>query len=317
MTPDSTVVQHPRSKHLERYDFEALVRDTPELGPLVLVTPAGERSIDFANPTAVKLLNRALLKTHYGVAHWDIPPGYLCPPIPSRADYLHHLADLLAAGDGHRVPRGSGIRILDVGVGANCIYPLVGQSEYGWRFLGSDVDETALAAARTIVQANRLETQIELRQQRQRKHIFTSLLARGETFEASLCNPPFHGSLQEAQEGSQRKWRGLRKGGSGHRAPVLNFGGQGGELWCDGGEAGFIRQMIEESVAIRGRVLWFSSLVSRSANLPGIYRALNQAQAVCVKTVEMLHGQKQSRFVAWSFLDARARRDWLRAHRNG
>lgn len=208
------------------------------------------------------------------------------------------------------------MRILDIGTGANCIYPLIGQSEYGWRFLGSDVDETALAAAKAIVQANKLEPQIELRRQRQRNRIFTGLLARGETFEATVCNPPFHRSLQEAQEGSQRKWRGLGKGDSRQRTPVLNFGGQGGELWCDGGEAGFIRQMIEESVAIRGKVLWFSSLVSRSANLPGIHRALNQARAVCVRTVEMVHGQKQSRFVAWSYLDARARRDWLRAHRN-
>lgn len=316
MTPDSTVVQHPRSKHLERYDFEALVRDTPELRPLVIGNPSGSASIDFANPAAVKLLNRALLKTHYGVAHWDIPPDYLCPPIPSRADYLHHLADLLAEDDGNRLHYGPSVRVLDIGVGANCIYPLVGQSEYGWRFLGSDVDETALAAARAIVRANKLEQQIELRQQRHRKHIFTGLLARGETFEASICNPPFHASPQEAQEGSQRKWRGLRKGDSRQHAPVLNFGGQGGELWCDGGEAGFIRQMIEESMAIRGRVLWFSSLVSRAANLPGIYRALNQARATSVKTVNMVHGQKQSRFVAWSYLDARARRDWLRAHRN-
>lgn len=94
MTPDSTVVQHPRSRHRDRYDFEALVRDTPELQPLVIGDPSGSASIDFANPAAVKLLNRALLKTCYGVSHWDIPPGYLCPPIPSRADYLHHLADL-------------------------------------------------------------------------------------------------------------------------------------------------------------------------------------------------------------------------------
>src|SRR5690606_21704608 len=136
------------------------------------------------DPVAVKLLNRALLKTHYGVAHWDIPPDYLCPPIPSRADYVHHLADLLAEDNGNRLLHGSSVRILDIGVGANCIYPLVGQSEYGWRFLGSDIDETALAVAKAIVKANKLDHQIELRQQRQRKYIFTGLLARGETFEA-------------------------------------------------------------------------------------------------------------------------------------
>ena len=43
------------------------------------------------------MLNRAILMHHYGVKSWDIPAGYLCPPIPGRADYIHSVADLLAA----------------------------------------------------------------------------------------------------------------------------------------------------------------------------------------------------------------------------
>ena len=86
---------HPRSKHRERYDFEKLISGFPELGPFVQPNKFDDLSIDFANPDAVKALNRALLKFHYGIEHWDVPDGYLCPPIPGRADYIHHIADLL------------------------------------------------------------------------------------------------------------------------------------------------------------------------------------------------------------------------------
>ncbi|MET1078906.1 MAG: RlmF-related methyltransferase, partial [Pseudomonas sp.] len=145
---------HPRNRHQGRYDFPALITGSPELAAFVILNPYGKQSIDFADPAAVRLFNRALLKQFYGIAHWDIPAGYLCPPIPGRADYLHYLADLLAAGNGGQIPRGARVRALDIGVGANCIYPLIGHCDYGWQFVGSDIDATALASASTIVGAN-------------------------------------------------------------------------------------------------------------------------------------------------------------------
>src|SRR5690606_24120764 len=142
------------------------------LSAFVIANPYGEPSIDFANPTAVQALNRALLKTHYGVEHWDIPKGYLCPPIPGRADYIHYLADLLADSNGGTIPRGPAVRVLDIGIGANAIYPLIGHAEYGWRFLGSDIDPVALASAKSIIESNRgLADAIELRRQKSADHI--------------------------------------------------------------------------------------------------------------------------------------------------
>ena len=86
---------HPRNKHRERYDFQQLINTCPELAPFVKLNNYNDESIDFFNPNAVKMLNKALLKQHYGINNWEIPEGYLCPPIPSRADYLHYIADLL------------------------------------------------------------------------------------------------------------------------------------------------------------------------------------------------------------------------------
>jgi 23S rRNA (adenine1618-N6)-methyltransferase len=306
---------HPRNRHQGRYDFPALIRGCPELAQFVIRNPYGKDSIDFADPAAVRVFNRALLRQFYGIAHWDIPPGYLCPPVPGRADYVHALADLLAEDAGGAIPRGARVRALDVGSGANCIYPLIGHHEYGWRFLGSDIDATALASARTIVRANGLDKAIELRQQADAQCIFHGLLQVGERFALSLCNPPFHASAAEASAGSRRKWRNLGKLDPGRKLPALNFGGQSNELWCAGGEIAFIRRMVRESREVAGQVLWFTCLVSKGGNLPLVEQALRQCGALETRTVAMSQGQKQSRFVAWSFHDAAARAAWLTAER--
>lgn len=310
MTTTNKPTLHPRNRHQGRYDFPQLIKSSPQLGQFMITNPHGKPSIDFANPDAVRVFNRALLKAQYGIQHWDIPADYLCPPIPGRADYVHVLADLLADENGGEIPRGAQVQALDIGVGANCIYPLLGNSDYRWRFLGSDIDATALAAAGAIVQVNGLGKAISLRQQGNRKHILLGLLKSDERFDLTLCNPPFHASREEATRGSQRKWRALGKADPKRKLPVLNFGGQNNELWCEGGEIRFVSQLVAESVSLSQQVLWFTSLVSKASNLPGIQAALKKAGAAEQRVVEMGQGQKQSRMIAWTFQDAAARQAW-------
>ncbi len=299
---------HSRNRHAGGYDFPRLVEASPQLGAFVRTARHGGPSIDFADPVAVKALNRALLAEAYGIRDWDLPPGYLCPPLPGRADYVHHLADLLAADGDGTPPQGATIRVLDVGVGASAVYPLIGQRDYGWTFVGSEVDAPALASALRILEANPdLGENITLRRQTDRNAIFRGVIQASERFDLTLCNPPFHGSMRAVREAAQAKWRKLGRAAQG---PARNFGGQGVELWCEGGEAGFIRRMITESLELNDRVRWFTTLVSNSASLPAVHRALRQAEALDIRTVPMAQGQKQSRFVAWSFLIAEARRSF-------
>ena len=302
---------HPRNRHQTPYDFDALCQRTPELLPFVFVNEHGTRTLDFADPAAVKALNRALLALHYGIQHWDLPPGYLCPPIPGRVDYLHRVADLLAESAGE-VPRGKGVRVLDIGVGANCIYPLLGAREYGWRFVGSDIDPVSVKAATLLAASNGLGSQIACRHQDNSKQIFRGVLGPKERFTLTLCNPPFHASAAEAASGSTRKWKNLGKLDPKRKLPVLNFGGQSNELWCAGGEVAFLRRMARESATVAGQVLWFSSLVSKAGNLAAFNAALQQAGALEIRQVDMAQGNKQSRFVAWTFHEVAARRAWLK-----
>lgn len=294
---------HPRNPHRARYDFALLADSCPELSGFIQLNQYGNESVDFANPAAVKTLNRALLSHFYGVAFWDIPPGYLCPPIPGRADYIHYLADLLATSNQGVIPRGKGIKVLDVGVGANCVYPIIGHQEYGWQFVGSDVNPVAVATCDTIVKSNAcLKGAISVRLQTQPVKLFDGVWKEKDRFDLTLCNPPFHTSESAMIDESQRKWRGVKGKKPTTEKPVLNFGGTAAELWCDGGEAGFVSRMVKESVQYADRCFWFTSLVARQGNLDAIYRTLKDVGARQVKTIEMAQGQKISRFVAWSFL---------------
>ena len=308
---------HPRNRHRARYDFVQLSKTSPALAAFVRRNPFGEESVDFANPAAVKALNQALLHHFYGIAHWDLPPGFLCPPIPGRADYLHYLADLLAETNGGEIPRGAAVRVLDVGVGANCIYPLIGHQEYGWQFVGTDVDPLALRAAQRLVAANpAVASAVECRLQPVPTRVFDGVVQPDEWFDLTLCNPPFHASAAEAAAGTQRKLRNLNpRGGPRHAAPVRNFGGQHAELWCAGGEAAFVRRMVHESAQRPGTCRWFTTLVSKSDSLAGVYQALRQAGALDVRTVAMAQGHKASRFVAWTFLTAAQQQAWRAARR--
>lgn len=295
---------HPRNRFRGGYDFQRLIAASPALDPFVAPNAYGNLSIDFADPEAVMALNQALLKDAYGL-EWSIPPGYLCPPIPGRSDYLHHLADLLSGGDDDAIRRGRSVAVLDIGMGANCIYPLIGASEYGWRFVGTETDPVALRWARKLVAANSAVTDlIECRPQALPLMCFAGVVRPGEVFDASMCNPPFHASADEAAEGSRRKRRnlGLKK-----TAPALNFGGQAGELWCPGGELGFIERMIAESAALPYLCRWFTTVVSKSEHLPRLRQALKAARVEGTKVIEVAQGQKKSRILAWTFLAAKAR----------
>ena len=313
--PVEKVSLHPRNKHRDRYDFKQLIVTCPELEKYVKANDFGDESIDFANPKAVKWLNKALLKQYYSVEYWDIPTGYLCPPIPGRADYIHHIADLLASHNGGKIPTGYTIKCMDIGVGASCVYPIIGNKEYGWSFIGSDIDPVALESASKILKNNHfLQRNIELRFQENPKDIFHGIMERTEPVDLTICNPPYHASMEEAQEGTLKKLSSLN-----HKkitTPTLNFGGQSNELWCEGGEVRFVLDMIRQSKQFASNCFWFSTLLSKQSHLDVIKDALKATGAVEVKVIPMGQGTKISRIVAWTFLNGAQQKKWLDTHWN-
>lgn len=300
-------ILHPRNKHRQRYDFDALIKTSPALAQFVVINRYGDCSIDFADPKAVIALNTALLHHFYNIQNWRIPANYLCPPIPSRADYIHNLADILVATN-------VSIHVLDIGVGANMVYPIIGQREYGWRFVGADCDTIALNNAQQIINANMgLADNITLRLQSNSTNIFKGIIKPNDFFDITMCNPPFHASLADAQAGTQRKWQQLAQGKSSNKNlknSILNFGGHGTELYCAGGEKAFIGNMINESAQFSTQCFWFTTLVSAAANLSGFYKTLKKVDALQVKTIDMAQGNKKSRILAWTFFQEKQQQVW-------
>jgi len=273
----------------------------PELKKYIKPNKYGEDSIRFSDPSAVKLLNKALLSNYYGIKNWNFPDTNLCPPIPGRADYIHYMSDLLG--------KNIDITCLDIGVGSNCIYPILGISEYQWNFIASEVNADAIACAKEIIKVNpTLKGKVKFRLQKDENKIFKGIIKPKDKIDVSICNPPFHASKKEALKGSMRKVRNLT--GKRSKKIQLNFSGMVNELICEGGEKQFIQNMIAESVNYAENCLWFTTLVSNEKNLNRIYSSLEKIKASEVKTINMGTGNKITRIVAWTFLTKKEQKEW-------
>lgn len=312
---------HPRNIHAADYDFELLTSIQPALKQYLVQTPQGKTSLSFAQPAAVKLLNQALLKAHYDLPHWDLPPDALCPPIPSRVDYLHYIADLLASNNGNKIPKGRQVLGLDIGVGANCIYPLLGHQVYAWQFIGSEVQANALKAAQKVVNAHpKVAPAIDLRLQSNTHQLLHDIVQQQERLDFTVCNPPFYESAQAAKTANNRKLRGLNKKAAHSKQPKAsklgaeqrNFGGQAHELWCEGGERKFIQRLLDESKDFKHQCCWFSSLVAQSKHLEALEQRAHYLGAQSIKIISMQHGNKTAHILAWSFLDRQQQQLWAK-----
>ena len=300
---------HPRNRNRERYDLKALIKAVPELKNHVKPNKYGDDSVDFSSPIAVKLLNKALLNHYYGIKNWDFPDENLCPPIPGRADYIHYAAHLLGETNFGRIPTGKNITCIDIGVGASCIYPIIGVTEYDWNFIASDTNQKAIDSAKNIISSNSaLTDKIDCRLQNNAKDIFYGIITREGKIDICICNPPFHSSAEDALKGTQRKVKNLT--GKKTDTPQLNFSGINDELIYEGGESRFISAIIRESVRFYKNCFWFTTLVSKQSNLRGVYKALEKTKATQVKTIPMGTGNKSSRIVAWTFLTQTEQKEW-------
>ncbi|HEX8269539.1 MAG TPA: 23S rRNA (adenine(1618)-N(6))-methyltransferase RlmF [Flavobacterium sp.] len=298
---------HPRNIHRNGYNYSQLVKVSPELQHFISTNKFGNEAIDFSDANAVKALNKALLMQYYKIENWDIPDGFLCPPIPGRADYIHSIADLLAESNEGEIPMRSSVLGLDIGVGANCIYPIIGNAINGWDFVGTDISKQAIANCVQIFKWNPLLMKaISLQQQMNSRFIFKDIIQPDDKFAFTMCNPPFHSSAEEASKANARKIGNL----SARAEKNLNFGGQHAELWCDGGELAFITQMIYESAKYPTQCLWFTTLVSKGSNLPAISKILKKVNVAEIRIVEMSQGQKSNRFIAWTFLSEEQKKNW-------
>lgn len=299
---------HPRNIHNQKYDFESLIKDTPALSSFVKKNQYNTLTIDYSNPHAILCLNKALLSYHYKVTNWQLPKNHLCPPIPGRADYIHYIADILAKNNDGKVPVGPSVKILDIGTGASCIYPILGNSIYGWKFIATDISSVSINNIKEILNQNQtLKKNIKVRFQKDKSNIFKNIIKNDEKFDLTMCNPPFFTSLEEANEARSKKVNNLNKNKQrkGHKSvdkkTSSNFGGTSTERYCDGGELDFIQRIIKESLVYKDQCRWFSTLVSNKANIEQFTILLQSQNSLETKVIEMNQGQKIAHLLIWRY----------------
>jgi len=217
------------------------------------------------------------------------------------------------------------VRGLDVGTGASAIYPLLGCKVYDWHFLGTDIDPVALEAAWANVRRNKLEDRITLKLiPRVDYSNVTSFVAaaplsllgpirialEGEDEEITagqldfvMCNPPFFGSLKEIHAGSIKK-DGSSSSSEGSAATPQTPHGCVDEVITPGGELAFVTAMVRDSLVVRGKVGWYTSMVGKKTSLRKVLAVLREAGVRNVRTTEFLQGRTTRWGVGWNFTAA-------------
>jgi len=176
---------------------------------------------------------------------------------------------------------------------------------YGWRFLATEVDAESVVATRSVLEANELTQQVEVRQVTNSKLLLHSVLrAHGDTdedgtvqagdgaFDFLVCNPPFFSSLDSTGQNSAR---------AANATPS--------ELVCPGGEEAFVAQLIREHRALRDdkssglSLRWCSTMLGRKSSLKSLTALLHSrvVAAAVVQTTEFKQGQQSRWGLAWSF----------------
>ncbi|EPS95464.1 hypothetical protein FOMPIDRAFT_1132490 [Fomitopsis schrenkii] len=288
---------HPRNPYRSAPEFRSLADAYPPLQPYLLNTRNGA-SIDFQDEAAQsRRLTEAILLRDFKLTI-DIPEDRLCPPVPNRLNYILWLQDVLDVTclTEHLVADRT-IRGVDVGTGASAIYPLLGcRSDPRWVFVATDIDERSLEYAQRNVRRNDLYRRISVVRSDPAGPILSHVLSEHSSisvFDFTMCNPPFYSSKEDVQRSAETK----------EYQPNAVCTGADVEMITSGGEVAFVRKMVRESLELRSRCRWFTSMLGRLSSLAEIIALLREHQIDNYAVTEFVQGQTRRWAIAWSFGD--------------
>lgn len=293
--PDGERMHYRNAFREQNLNFKLVAGRQEDLKPFIERRSESQWRLNFKSWVVTRALNSALLIDAYELGMWDLPRFQLCPPVANRANYIHWLEDLLLQSRPSGVAEtGASVRGLDVGVGASCVFPLLGASINGWSFVGVDIVDIALSSAIKNVRNNpRIAGLIEIRDGRMSEVIpsrnlskFNTLLGvkNEEQFSFCMCNPPFFDLIQDAKLN-----------------PGTNFGGTTYEMCHPGGEEAFTQRIFDESLVLRERVHWYTTMCGKKRTLRKILHLLEVARVPTIRTTRFLQGRTTRWGIAWSF----------------
>ncbi|EPS95167.1 hypothetical protein FOMPIDRAFT_1054415 [Fomitopsis schrenkii] len=116
----------------------------------------------------------------------------------------------------------------------------------------------------------------------------------GQVFDFTMCNPPFYSSKEDAQRSAEAT----------DSRPNAVCTGAELEMTTPGGEAAFVCKMVRESLELRSRYRWFTSMLGKLSSLAEIIALLREHQIDNYAFTEFVQGQTRRWAIAWSFGDA-------------
>ncbi|KAH8739310.1 YbiN-like RNA methylase [Cryptosporidium ryanae] len=320
---------HHRNIHVLD-NFLLLSFGYPELIDCIKINN-GKVHINYDNPRAIYKISKVLLHYRYKIT-WKIPRGFLVPTIPSRVNYVHYIADLLTpehifnteetkglfsktclphkTGIKHEtefcsvktylIPTGRQIFGLDIGVGANCIFPILCNSIYSWSMVGTDISTESLFISNSIIEINNLSDSIKLIHQKNVDQILVGILDHPKIsntyFAFSICNPPFYSSNEDSINSTH---------------PNRSRSCKEYEVITIGGEFNFLLKLYKQSKNFQKRVIWFTSQVSKLKNikkLREIFRyELCSKKLEATRIISLKQGKHEKWVLAWSFYNKEER----------
>ncbi|KAF4966864.1 hypothetical protein FZEAL_10603 [Fusarium zealandicum] len=284
-TDDLTRDRRFAELYSEAPDFQQLALQDKEFAQLW-----NQHKADFFNdPECVRQLTKTLLKLDFGL-QIELPDDRLCPPVTNRHNYVLWLKDLLDTTFYEK--QGREIVGLDIGTGASCIYPLLGCAQRQWSFIATDIDTKSLGFARTNVALNKLHDRIHVVERKPTDAIIPLDDLGIDTITFTMTNPPFYKSEQEMLESAEQK----------SSPPLTACTGAKVEMITDGGEVAFVDRILRESLVLRERVQWYTSMFGFLASLVDFVGKLRENGIDNYAVTEFVQGNKTRRWaVAWSF----------------
>ncbi|KAF4183470.1 hypothetical protein CNMCM8694_004974 [Aspergillus lentulus] len=285
-----------RNIYKDDVDFTTLALQSPAFAKYV--KPNGQ--LDFSDPDAVRQLTKSLLKRDFNL-NVEIPENRLCPPVPNRLNYILWLQDLLdTTGDQYRddYDPDRSVLGLDIGTGCCSIYPLLGCTTRPlWDFVATDIDDKNVRNARENVINNELGGRIRVFKTEPKDDLIpldTKLDVQRLDF--TMCNPPFYASREEMVASAEAK----------ERPPFSACTGAEVEMVTEDGEIAFVYRMVEESLRLRERVVWYTSMLGKLSSVSVIVEKLMEYGNNNYAVTEFVQGSKTRRWaVAWSWTDLR------------
>ena len=270
-------------------DFSLLIKKFPELTKYTLLkNEDGEYSFNWSDNKLSLLITKCILDFYFKIKYYSIPNNFLIPPVPSRLNYINLIKTLLISFNILTSKEENEIIGIDIGTGANLIYPLLGYSLYKWKFICSEINNEAFENSIKIIKENKLEEYIKLIKQKYKNYIFVGIINREKKYTFSICNPPYYDYEDEIKKEDKNK------------NCEYNFD----EIYYKNGEVGFFNKYFQESLCYSKNIFLFTYLIGKKSNAEKIYDQISEDKNIKYCDMKKIKTGNNIRYIIfWTFFN--------------